>query len=141
MKLLLCCRIYSVELWFEGSAPLRAGHRKHHEQGGVLDSLYCCHRHGLIDCCFFLQGTWKGGAKGFRLVSLARLSHTKSTDGKSTIMNYLVHLFHTRHEASGDAGALAALQLDEDLASVRLAKNVSVPGACLKVVSYSTADV
>lgn len=78
------------------------------------------------------KGTWKGGAKGFRLVSLARLSHTKSTDGKSTIMNYLVQLLHTRHETNSDTGAFAALQLDEELGSIRLAKNISVPGAALR---------
>lgn len=76
----------------------------------------------------YAQGTWKGGAKGFRLVSLARLSHTKSTDGKSTIMNYLVQLLHTRQEVSGDKGALAALQLDDELASIHNAKNVSMAG-------------
>lgn len=36
------------------------------------------------------DGTWKGGAVGFKLSSLMRLSQTKSSDGSSTVLDYLV---------------------------------------------------
>jgi hypothetical protein len=38
------------------------------------------------------QGTYKGGARGFRLGSLLKLHQTKSTDGKSTVMDYLIQV-------------------------------------------------
>ena len=38
------------------------------------------------------QGTYKGAAKGFRLGSLLKLHQTKSTDGKSTVMDYLIQV-------------------------------------------------
>ncbi len=37
-----------------------------------------------------MQGSWKGSAMGFKLGSLIKLSQTKSTDGKSTLMDYLI---------------------------------------------------
>lgn len=38
------------------------------------------------------QGTYKGSARGFRLGSLLKLQQTKSTDGKSTVMDYLIQV-------------------------------------------------
>ena len=38
------------------------------------------------------KGTYKGGAKGFRLGSLLKLQQTKSTDGKNTVMDYLIQV-------------------------------------------------
>jgi hypothetical protein len=36
------------------------------------------------------QGSRKGSAMGFRLGSLVKLAQTKSTDGKSTVIDYLI---------------------------------------------------
>jgi hypothetical protein len=38
------------------------------------------------------QGTFKGGAVGFKLCGLNKLQQTKSTDGKCTLMDYLIQV-------------------------------------------------
>ena len=40
------------------------------------------------------DGTWKGGAVGFKLSSITRLSQTKSADGKSSVLDYLVKVWN-----------------------------------------------
>jgi len=71
------------------------------------------------------KGTWKGGARGFRLASLIRLQQTKSTDGKSTVMDYLLQVLQSRHDNGGDEKAFQALNLDEELGCVHRVKNLS----------------
>jgi hypothetical protein len=73
------------------------------------------------------QGTWKGGAKAIKLASLTRLSQTKSVDGKSTVMDYLVQVLTTRSQ-NGDVGSTNALSLDEELKGIHQAKNISMTG-------------
>jgi hypothetical protein len=74
------------------------------------------------------QGTWKGGAKAIKLASLTRLSQTKSVDGKSTVMDYLIQVLTTRSQ-NGDLGSIAALNLDEELRAIHQAKNISMTGS------------
>lgn len=45
------------------------------------------------------SGTKNGGAHGFRLNSLLKLSETKSTDGNATVMDYLVQVLYDRSTA------------------------------------------
>ena len=63
--------------------------------------------------------------KGFKVSSLLKLSQTKSTDGSSTVLDYLLQLLYERTQAnSQDLKAMKAWQIDEDLQCVH---------ACLKI--------
>lgn len=68
------------------------------------------------------QGTWKGGATAFRIGSLTKLSQTKSSDGKCTLLDYLIELLHSKNNDDGEAASAIALRLDEELHSVICAK-------------------
>ena len=75
----------------------------------------------------YLQGTWKGGAKAIKLASLTKLSQTKSVDGKSTVMDYLIQIMTTRAQ-NGDMGSANALSIDEELKVLHVAKNINLAG-------------
>lgn len=74
------------------------------------------------------RGSWKGSATGFRLGSLIKLSQTKSTDGKSTLLDYLVLVLHER-ALGGSTSCDAALSIDEELALIKKAKMLNITGA------------
>lgn len=69
------------------------------------------------------RGTWKGDASGFRLSSLSKLHQTKSSDGKSTVLDYLIQMLHTRVEG-GDVSGLAALNIDCELNLLSRCKSI-----------------
>ena len=69
------------------------------------------------------KGTWKGDAFGFRLSSLSKLHQTKSSDGKSTVLDYLIQMLHTRVEG-GDTSGLAALNIDCELSLLSRCKSI-----------------
>lgn len=69
------------------------------------------------------QGTYKGDARGFRLSSLSKLPSTRSTDGSSNLLDYLLIVLTARREG-GDASAALALALPESLASLGQAKQL-----------------
>ena len=101
------------------------------------------------------QGTYKGSARGFRLGSLLKLQQTKSTDGKCTVMDYLIQVhcrdlvvnlqkylsarlfntinnifgqvLHSRY-VTGDMKAGNALSLNDELIDVNQVKNINVTG-------------
>lgn len=87
------------------------------------------------------SGTKNGGAHGFRLNSLLKLSETKSTDGNATVMDYLVQVLYDRSTAvdvTGDESiaqsaleASAALRIDSDLSIVSSVTNVQLTGDCV----------
>lgn len=71
------------------------------------------------------QGTYKGGACGFRLTSLTKLQATKSSDGTSNLVDYLMTLLMTRKQA-GDSAASAAIDLPQTLQILCAAKTLSL---------------
>ena len=71
------------------------------------------------------QGNWKGSAMGFKLGSLIKLSQTKSTDGKHTLIDYLIIVLHERAKG-GSSVCEAALDIDEELKLVKQSKNISI---------------
>jgi hypothetical protein len=83
------------------------------------------------------QGTWKGGARAIKLASLTRLSQTKSVDGKSTVMDYLIQVIAKRSE-NGDLSSANALDIDQELGGIHIAKNINMPGA-FPLLSSSSA--
>ena len=71
------------------------------------------------------EGTWKGNAKAFKISSLQKLGQTKSSDGQSTLLDYLVELLRTRMQA-GEECCAAALAIDKELGMCSAAKAVSI---------------
>jgi hypothetical protein len=72
------------------------------------------------------QGSWKGQAAGFRMSSLAKLHQTKSSDGTSTVLDYLVLMLYTRAEEGGDLAASAAFNIDVELRMLSKCKSISL---------------
>ena len=72
------------------------------------------------------QGTWKGGASGFRLSALSKLHQTKANDGKTTVLDYLIQLLYTRKDVKTDAMASAAINIDTELHILTRCKSVSI---------------
>lgn len=73
------------------------------------------------------RGSWKGSATGFRLGSLIKLVQTKSTDGKSTLLDYLILVLNER-ALGGSTSCDAALTIDDELALIKKAKMLSLSG-------------
>lgn len=71
------------------------------------------------------QGNWKGSAVGFKLGSLIKLAQTKSTDGKNTLIDYLILVLHERAKG-GSVVCEAALEIDEELSLVKKSKHLSM---------------
>lgn len=78
------------------------------------------------------RGSWKGSASGFRLGSLIKLVQTKSTDGKSTLLDYLILVLHER-ALGGSASCDAALTIDDELALIKKAKMLSLTGRAARI--------
>lgn len=74
------------------------------------------------------DGTWKGGAMGFKLSSLTRLNQTKSVDGSSTVMDYLVKIMKSRLE-NGDTKCETAINIDESLKQFAVCRMMSLSEA------------
>lgn len=70
-------------------------------------------------------GTYKGSASGFRLSSLSKLSQTKSSDGTTTVLDYLIQILNTRQTA-GDKTSTIALDVDNELRDITKCKVLSI---------------
>jgi hypothetical protein len=66
------------------------------------------------------QGTARGGAKGFRLESLLRLRSTKGSDGRTSLLDYVVTTLHKQNPEAPEA-LLADLALADKGRRVLLA--------------------
>jgi len=65
------------------------------------------------------EGSQKGGAVGFTFDSLLKLTQTKSVDGKTSILDYIVKTFATKNQ-------LEDLDLPSDLPSIFNASRLSI---------------
>ena len=72
------------------------------------------------------EGTWKGGASGFRLSALSKLHQTKANDGSTTVLDYLIQLLYTRKDAKTDGMASAAINIDTELNILTKCKSLSI---------------
>lgn len=64
-------------------------------------------------------GTYKGNARGFRLASLLKLSHTKShSDKKTTVLRFMVRGLATKQKDAAAAAAAASAAKDATTSSV-----------------------
>ena len=70
-------------------------------------------------------GTWKGSAIGFRLNSLTKLQQTKSSDGKFTVLDYLIEMLQDRCD-NGDLNSSLALNLCNDCEELSQCKQISL---------------
>jgi hypothetical protein len=70
-------------------------------------------------------GTYKGSATGFKLSGLQKLSQTKSIDGTTNVVDYLIQVLHSR-ESKGDSVAKVALEVDIELAKVAHASSFNL---------------
>lgn len=99
-------------------------------------------------------GTAGGGARGFRLSSLAQLVGTKSADGKSTLLHYVAKCLHDEEEAEdsckdkdesrgGGSDAKGPLALVAQMSTLRTAARVEwkAEEAKLKSLAAGVAQV
>jgi Formin Homology 2 Domain/Subunit CCDC53 of WASH complex len=76
------------------------------------------------------EGTTTGGASGFKFDSLLKLSQTKSSDGRTTLLDFIVMMFISRNNRD-------ALDLETELSDCHLASKLSISEmtASLKAMS------
>jgi hypothetical protein len=69
--------------------------------------------------------TYKGGAIGFKIAGLQKLSQTKSIDGKSNVIDYLIQALYSR-QGKGDKDANLALLTDQELSPINDARSYNL---------------
>ena len=69
--------------------------------------------------------TYKGSAIGFKISGLQKLSQTKSIDGKSNVIDYLVQVLYSR-QSKGDKDANLALLTDQELSPINDARSYNL---------------
>ena len=78
------------------------------------------------------EGTKSGGAAGFKFESLLRLTQTKSADGKTTVLDFLVNLF-------ADKGKSATLDILSDFPDCQAASRLLVSDLISNVKEISNS--